>query len=127
MHQLHLLLGERAGLLPIDSDGSDQLLSLTIGTTRRLRAPTVFNQSHYRGLPFDISALLGEVGAVNWLFGRNDASKQVVRVFADDMWSLYYVCRRVASHDVARNIAFGKSEHDAELGFANARGLPSMA
>src|SRR5215472_9444746 len=64
LHQLNLLVGERADLLTVDSDRTDQLILLEHRYDQNGASAGYLGQGNRRWLAFDVGLLQSEVGDV---------------------------------------------------------------
>src|SRR5262249_5154248 len=77
LHQLDLLVGERADLLAVDGDRTDQLILLEHRYDENSARAGPLGQGNRRWLAFDVGLLQSEVGDVLQLLGRDNAAERV--------------------------------------------------
>ena len=112
LDQLDLLVGERPHLLAVDTNGADQLVSLSIGTIRSVRAPRKLGDAAASGSFYGYESATWTTCFVRRARSRLGASERRsagrVRRTSANVW------RRVVQRNATERVAVTKQQ-DAEL------------
>ena len=82
LDQLDLLVGERAHLLAVNSDCTDDLVILEHGNCEETARPGSFDEVDHSRIAVDIRLLGREIGNVDNLFGSGDPAERHVLMIA---------------------------------------------
>src|SRR5262245_8448964 len=127
LHQLDLLLGERADFLTIDDDCANQLVFLEHGNGNQGSCASGLDQSDNAGITLDIGLIRGEVGNMQYFFAATDAGEWIVRVLARDVRTSPHVLsiiRRQAERCCRMERATVVTEQYTKCRFADAYRIP---
>ena len=124
MTQLNLLIGERANLLSVNRDRSDELGVFEHRNSQKRAGPTGLDKPNERREAVDVGLICPDVGDMNHLPCASDTPKRKLRAWVNDGFTtaLFDMRCRSMQCDGPESSALAKPHH-AEFCLADARGL----